>query len=419
MSRSVSSSEWKSQPRAFPSTGLELLDPASKIEEETLPTYSPEKYYPVQQGEILNHRYQALAKLGFGVTSTVWFARDLVESRYVVLKIYVQGQNREHELNIYNHLKSFETDHPGKNFIRKLFGHFYVDGPHGRHVCLVHEPLGVNVTEFLRHRPGRTMTLEAMKPAIRQLLGTLDFLHSVAGVVHTGITGWTDQCKYLQLRNLLLPTPSSTALSAFEERELKGPAPRKVLEGRTIYTTSPFPSGDGLPILSDFGETRFGVEGHSESIMPDYCRAPEVILKSTWDYKVDVWSVAMLAWDIVSPRTLIQCSTIDGSFDDGAHIAELVALLGQPSPEFIKTTNMSWVFWDEDGNWKDLVPIPDRSLEKLASDAGIEGGDVEGFLGWMRLALKWDPEDRPTAVELLMDPWLLRGLKIRKMERPQ
>lgn len=72
------SSKWTSTPREFPTSGFELLDASSKIEEETLPTYSPEKYYPVQQGEVFNDRYQVLAKLGYGVTSTVWFARDLV-----------------------------------------------------------------------------------------------------------------------------------------------------------------------------------------------------------------------------------------------------------------------------------------------------------------------------------------------------
>lgn len=72
------SSQWTSTPRAFPTSDFEVLDPSLKIEEETLPTYVPEKYYPAYQGEIFNDRYQASAKLGYGVTSTVWFARDLV-----------------------------------------------------------------------------------------------------------------------------------------------------------------------------------------------------------------------------------------------------------------------------------------------------------------------------------------------------
>lgn len=70
------SSQWMSSLRVFPTTDL-LIDPSIEIEEETLPTYRPEKYYPVQQGEVLNNRYQVLAKLGYGVTSTVWLGRDL------------------------------------------------------------------------------------------------------------------------------------------------------------------------------------------------------------------------------------------------------------------------------------------------------------------------------------------------------
>ncbi|PYI21820.1 kinase-like protein [Aspergillus violaceofuscus CBS 115571] len=306
---------------------------------------------------------------------------DYGESTYVVLKIYVSGQGREHELNVYTHMDSIETDHPGKKFVRKLFDHFYVDKCGFRHLCLVHQPLGINTSEFLRLRNDRRVTLESIKSVI-----------------------------HIQLNNLLLPAPSPAALSAFEEQELQRPAPRKILEDRTIYTTSHLPAGDGLPLLSDPGEARFGDEDHSESIMPDYYRAPEVMLKSNWDYKVDIWSVGMVAWDLVSPNTIIEGKVIDGIFDDGAHIAELVALLGPPPPEFLKKMDMSWVFWDESGNWKNLVPIPDRTFENLA--VNIQDEDVKGFLGWLRRALQWNPADRPTALELLMDPWLMKARRL-------
>lgn len=74
----MSSSKWTSIPRIFPTSGFELVDPSWEIE-EILQTYEPEKYYPVQQGEILNDRYQVLAKLGYGVISIVWIGRDLVK----------------------------------------------------------------------------------------------------------------------------------------------------------------------------------------------------------------------------------------------------------------------------------------------------------------------------------------------------
>jgi hypothetical protein len=47
------------------------------LEEERLPYYNAERYYPVQPGQVFNERYQTIAKLGFGAGSTVWLARDL------------------------------------------------------------------------------------------------------------------------------------------------------------------------------------------------------------------------------------------------------------------------------------------------------------------------------------------------------
>lgn len=52
-------------PRSFPELGFKILDPAECIEEESLPGYTPELYYPVHIGEIFNARYQAFCKLGY------------------------------------------------------------------------------------------------------------------------------------------------------------------------------------------------------------------------------------------------------------------------------------------------------------------------------------------------------------------
>ena len=55
--------------------------------------------------------------------------------------------------------------------------------------------------------------------------------------------------------------------------------------------------GNGLPLLSDFGEARFDEDAHDEDIMPNLYRAPEVVLKMKWDNKVDVWSSALMVRD--------------------------------------------------------------------------------------------------------------------------
>jgi hypothetical protein len=60
-------------PHAHPDT----ISAFKQIEEETLPKYNVNAFYPTRLDEVMNDRYQVVAKLGFGVTATVWLARDL------------------------------------------------------------------------------------------------------------------------------------------------------------------------------------------------------------------------------------------------------------------------------------------------------------------------------------------------------
>ncbi|GMF80974.1 unnamed protein product [Aspergillus oryzae] len=362
----MSTTQWTCTPRVFPTSGFELLDQSNKLDEETLPTYQPEQYYPVNQGEVLNGRRFASVCPYNGDSITML---ESSASTYVVLKVYVTGQARAHvrELRIYKQMNEVETNYPGRNFIRKLLDHFDIEGPHGRHVCLVHEPHGTSADFLVKMFPGHAMTLDDMKPGIRQLLIALDFLHSECHIIHT----------------------ETSYLSRFEEAEVADPSPRKALKDRTIYKSLGFPPKGGLPILADFGEARLGDQEHNEDIMPNVYRAPE-------------------AWDIVSSRTLINGRNPDGIFDDRVHMAELIALLGPPPPEFRKQRHLSSAFWDESGNWKEVAPIPDVTLKSLAER--VKGEDKEGFLRWLRMALQWSPEDRPTALELLYDEWLMKGL---------
>ncbi|GLB17633.1 hypothetical protein AtubIFM61612_007513 [Aspergillus tubingensis] len=291
--------------RVFPTSGFEVIDPTEDIEEETLPTYNVKTYYPVRLEEILDGRYQVVAKLGYGVTSTVWLGRDLSDSKHVALKIYVSD---------------------------------------------------------------------------------------------------------LQSKNLLLPGDPKN-FSGLEDAEIEAPSPRKILgPERTIYTSHIVIPGNGLPLLSDFGEARFSDEEHDEDIMPNIYRAPEVVLKMNWDSKVDVWSIALMAWDIVCSKTLFDGRNSDGVFDDRVHLAEMIAIMGPPPADFIKRSKVGSVFWDEEGKWKDLAPVSNMTLEERAAD--IQGPDKEAFLKLMRRALTWDPKDRPAAGELIFDEWLMKGLQL-------
>lgn len=61
-----------------PDNKAPILSSAKAIEEETLPKYTPQTFYSAKLGEKLNdNRYEVVAKLGYGMTATVWLARDL------------------------------------------------------------------------------------------------------------------------------------------------------------------------------------------------------------------------------------------------------------------------------------------------------------------------------------------------------
>ena len=47
------------------------------FEEERLPWYNPDQFYPVRIGEILDSSYKVLGKLGYGAYSTVWLCRNI------------------------------------------------------------------------------------------------------------------------------------------------------------------------------------------------------------------------------------------------------------------------------------------------------------------------------------------------------
>ena len=66
-----------SMPRTFPIDGFQTLGTRQLFEQETMPEYEADHFYPVRLGEVSSNRYQTVTKLGYGSSSTIWLARDL------------------------------------------------------------------------------------------------------------------------------------------------------------------------------------------------------------------------------------------------------------------------------------------------------------------------------------------------------
>ncbi|SPJ75326.1 related to dis1-suppressing protein kinase dsk1 [Fusarium torulosum] len=102
------------------------------------PDYKKGDYHPVHLGDrYYNGRYRIVHKIGAGNTSTIWLARDDLESRWVALRILKAECSASIGGNItmcHSFLAQYHLYDP--RFIT-YWHYFRIDGPNGRHLCLV------------------------------------------------------------------------------------------------------------------------------------------------------------------------------------------------------------------------------------------------------------------------------------------
>ncbi|KAJ8131624.1 hypothetical protein O1611_g2006 [Lasiodiplodia mahajangana] len=337
------------RPRVFPASGFETIDVSERTEEECMSIYKPELFYPVRLGQVFQNRYQVVTKLGFGSSATIWLAHDL---QYVL---------------------------PLQALAQILIEFFF--GRDRKYVCLK-----VQINTVPNHHEVK----------VYEHLGKHQFYLGLLNIhFHPGnlLIGFEDRDK---------------SLSRVEEAELKSPSPRKVLKDRTIYTSRAVIGNFGALFLCDFGNAHIGDEGSGIAMSISF-RAPEIILGMKWSYPIDMWSVGVSVWHMVQAKNLFKIYDVnDQRLNNAHHLANMIALLGPPPLDYLKRSETYLEFWDEDGNWRGIVPIPhEKTLESL--EASLQGDDRARFLDFTRALICWVPEARLTAKQTLSHPWAVKG----------
>ncbi|PYH94143.1 kinase domain protein [Aspergillus ellipticus CBS 707.79] len=404
---------WKNNPHQKPPsrkhTNVSQLNipTEARIEEETLPHYRADNYYPVKIGDIFKERYQITGKLGYGAYSTSWLCRDLQDRSFAVIKVSTFLSNfpsaTDRERRIYEHLANINSSHVGQPLIRQLYDSFDIEGPVGQHCCLVLQPMRMTLLEMMGLNT-KPFGIPLLKMTVKRLLLALDFLHTEASIVHTD----------LKTDNLMLTLENVDVLEAFAEAESDNPSPRKINdEFSLIYRSRKLcrPAGDkgyGLPVLCDLGEARIGKRHESGPfIQPHIYRAPEVIFEMPWDSSIDIWNLAGLIWDLFEGEHLFgNIFDNNGGHDPFKHLALMVALIGPPPADYVRRSETTEQCFNIDGSWiahKEAV-VPSVSLE--SSEKRLSGQEKKEFIRFIRSMLRWLPEERKTARQLLEDPWL-------------
>ncbi|CCE35386.1 uncharacterized protein CPUR_06814 [Claviceps purpurea 20.1] len=193
--------------------------------------------------------------------------------------------------------------------------------------------------------------------------------------------------------------------------------------------------GMAWPRLADFNTCFPVLPGnfcHSAEIQSDRYRAPEVFLGIPWSYKVDIWNLGLMMWNLLGDNDMLENSVDDdGKYDAHVHLAQLISMSGEPPPLLVKrermcrenklddfvvnskgkvceTMNEYWggPFFDDDGRMirKDLIKekngIPDFLNDFTEKDRSQ-------FLDLANNMIRWLPENRKTAAELLQHPFFI------------
>ena len=108
-------------------------------------------------------------------------------------------------------------------------------------------------------------------------------------------------CTDLRQENFLMRIFDDKIFRETEEREVKHPSPRKIVDQRVVHTTPlpVIPENFAHAVLCDFGEARPGdtQEPYFDDIQPFPYRAPEVILDIPFSYPTDIWNAGvMVCW---------------------------------------------------------------------------------------------------------------------------
>ncbi|XP_046391109.1 serine/threonine-protein kinase PRP4 homolog [Ischnura elegans] len=222
-----------------------------------------EGYYRVRISEVLDGRYAVYGYTGQGVFSNVIRARDSARGNQDVAVKIIRNNEVMHktglkELEILKRLNDADPD--DRFHCLRLFRHFF----HKQHLCLVFEPLSMNLREVLK-KYGKDVGLhvKAVRSYSQQLFLALKLLKK-ANILHADI----------KPDNIL------------------------VNESKLVLK------------LCDFGSASHVAENEiTPYLVSRFYRAPEIILGIPYDFGIDMWSAGCTIYELYTGKIMFAGKT--------------------------------------------------------------------------------------------------------------
>ncbi|KAK0465940.1 kinase-like domain-containing protein [Desarmillaria tabescens] len=362
---------------------------------EKLKTVQPQVLlHPAKEGDILRQRYPLIRRLGerFGRRSTIWLSKDSKTENDVVIKITGSDST---DAGRYSQLEALfleKVRHKSatieQSHVIHMLEHFPISSIHGTHGSLVLERLGPSVAQVMNWAHPNKLPVRVCRQIIKQVLVGLDFLHRECGIVHTD----------LKLDNLLLRLAETQGT----------PDPGNV-EHSTEIDFSRVSLGSAAVVITDLGVASNIEEPFNGVIQPYALRAPEVYLGIPYGPPADIWSLGCLAFELVTYCWLFNPTETSKWSRDDDILEQMVSLNGLElfPVDVLARGKYSDRFFDKTGKLHgyNVGACSIRGL--LDSRCSLQPEDEpDAFADLLSRMLRLRPEDRESASELLIHPWL-------------
>ncbi|KAK0474222.1 kinase-like domain-containing protein [Armillaria novae-zelandiae] len=348
--------------------------------------------HPAREGDILNQRYAIKRRLGagFGTRSTIWHSKDSLTGNDVVLKITGAdstdaGKYSQLEVDFLEKVRQAQRSNEQQHVVRML-DCFSLVSSFGTHSCLVFEVLGMSIEELTQRTLPNKFPIPMCKRIIKEVLLGLDFLHQECGIVHTD----------LKLDNLLLRLEDTKGVPSLGDSE-------------SPIDLSHVSLGPSAVVISDLGVASHIEKPFDGVIQPYALRAPEVYLGIPYSSSADIWSLACLAFELVTYCWLFNPKATARWSQEDDHLGQMVSLNGLKSfpVDVLARGKFSSKYFDGSGNLLKYNVGASSIATMLQTRYPLQPEDEPELLGDMlSRMLRLRPEDRESAAQLLSHSWL-------------
>eukprot|EP00064_Thunnus_orientalis_P000280 superscaffoldBa00000014_g280 len=324
----------------------EQLDPKDSQDSEDPREYCYGGYHPVQIGDTFNRRYKVVSKLGWGYFSTVWLCLDLRLGRRVAVKVLKSGagftEAGQDELALLRCASGPSSRHPASQRIVQLLDEFKLAGVNGVHMCLVLELLGPDLRSWQLCFGNPGLPQPWVKQILTQVLQGLDYLHTQCKIIHTDIKPENILlCLEEQCQKVPAGGSNSSSVSVLTGKEAKSTEKEQMNPCRLKENTVK---------IADLGSSCWVYKHFCEEIQTRQYRSLEVLLGSEYGPPADIWSVACMAFELVTGDSLFEPKASGSLSLEEDHIAQIMELLGKIPPAVALSGKYSAEYFNHRGD---------------------------------------------------------------------